>query len=133
MVVNDEFSQLCVPLVSLGFGSRYQFCNNYIGYIHSGNFTASEIGQQKFLSHVENNFVRVNFEFKSKSFFKYNDVPSFTVDMMGAQLGGILSLWLGLILMFAFEILELIYTMIASRLQRKAPDVVSDATITTYM
>ena len=38
-----------------------------------------------------------------------NDVAAFSVDAIGAQIGGLLSLWLGVSIMFAFEAFEFFY------------------------
>ena len=36
-------------------------------------------------------------------------MAAFSADAMGAQIGGVLSLWLGVTVMFAFEALEFLY------------------------
>ena len=44
-----------------------------------------------------------------QSFIELKDVAAFSADAMGAQIGGVLSLWLGVTVMFAFEAFEFLY------------------------
>ena len=48
-------------------------------------------------------------QFSFQSFVELKDVSAFSVDAMGAQIGGVLSLWLGVSVMFLFEIFDLLY------------------------
>jgi len=51
--------------------------------------------------------------FPGKTYNKQRDVVAITIEALGAQIGGVLSLWLGLGLSVCFEILEFLVTLVA--------------------
>ena len=53
--------------------------------------------------------LQLNIGFGNRIYDELNDVAAFTVDALGAQMGGVLSLWLGITIMFIVEILEFLY------------------------
>ena len=61
------------------------------------------------MDYFRSNFLQLNVQFGSQSFIELKDVAAFSVDTMGAQIGGVLSLWLGVTVMFAFEVFEFFY------------------------
>ena len=63
---------------------------------------ASEIFKSRFL------FLTVQFGSRN-GFIELKDVAAFSADTMGAQIGGVLNLWLGVTVMFAFEAFEFFY------------------------
>ena len=60
-------------------------------------------------------------QFSDQSFIELKDVAAFSVDAMGAQIGGVLSLWLGVTVMFAFEALEFFYVYLTN-CRKEEPD-----------
>ena len=59
---------------------------------------------------IASRFLQLNVQFGDPaSYTMLTDVAAFSVDAMGAQIGGVLSLGLGVTVMFAFEAFEFIY------------------------
>ena len=61
------------------------------------------------INYFQSRFLLLEVQFRSQSFVELKDVAAFSVDAMGAQIGGVLSLWLGVTVMFAFEAFEFLY------------------------
>ena len=67
----------------------------------------------------KSNFLQLNVEFGDQSFVELKDVAAFSVDAMGAQIGGVLSLWLGVTVTFIFEAFEFIYVYLTNCLKKE--------------
>jgi len=63
---------------------------------------------------IKNNFLQLNVMFESQAFYEQKEVPAFPAETFGAQVGGVLSLWLGVTVMFLFEIAEFIINLLLS-------------------
>ena len=63
---------------------------------------------------LQSRFLQLKYQFGAQSFIELKDVAAFSVDAMGAQIGGVLSLWLGVTVMFAFEAFEFFYTYLTN-------------------
>ena len=66
--------------------------------------------------------------FGSQSFVELKDVAAFSVDAMGAQIGGVLSLWLGVTVMFAFEAFEFLYIYL-TKSRKEEPTQIGSTTL----
>ena len=64
-------------------------------------------------------FLQLNVQFGDQLFIELKDVAAFSVDAMGAQIGGVLSLWLGVTVMFAFEAFEFIYVSLTHNCRKE--------------
>ena len=64
-------------------------------------------------------FMHLIVQFGSQSFIELNDVAAFSMDAMGAQIGGVLSLWLGVTVMFVFEAFEFIYIYLTNSCRKE--------------
>ena len=70
-------------------------------------------------------FMHLIVQFGSQSFIELNDVAAFSMDAMGAQIGGVLSLWLGVTVMFAFEAFEFFYIYLTHWCKKEPTEIVS--------
>jgi hypothetical protein len=72
---------------------------------------------------VTRNFLQLNILFDKTVPFLMTDKQAMTLDNLGAQLGGVLSLWLGITIMTAVEIVEFIYILVQQyRYNKKLTD-----------
>jgi uncharacterized membrane protein len=75
---------------------------------------------------ITRNFLQLNILFDQAVPFLMTDKQSMTLDNLGAQLGGVLSLWLGITIMTAVEIVEFIYTIFLEYNRNKKTASVAD-------
>jgi hypothetical protein len=61
---------------------------------------------------ISNNFLQVNVLFDEEWPTMMTDQPAMTSEILASNLGGVLSLWLGVTIMAVFEFLELIYRLV---------------------
>jgi len=60
---------------------------------------------------IGRNFLQLNVLFETMFPYVMIDKPALTIDGLFAQLGGVLSLWLGITIMTAIELVEFLYTL----------------------
>jgi Amiloride-sensitive sodium channel len=63
---------------------------------------------------ITKNFIQLNVVFEQPHPYTVTDKPAMTIDIMLSAVGGSLSLWLGMTIMFVFEILEFIYAVVGN-------------------
>ena len=68
---------------------------------------------------ITKNFMQVNLVFRYDNPYIVSDKPAMAPENMLSNIGGSLSLWLGMTVMFFFEILEFVYTTALDRYQVK--------------
>jgi len=68
---------------------------------------------------IGENFLQLNVVLQRSFPMVVEDKPVMTLDKLLSQIGGILSLWLGLNIMFVFEIIELVICLIRDRFVTK--------------
>ena len=61
---------------------------------------------------IEENFLQLNVVFDSYMSLEFDDLPAMTVELLAANVGGTLSLWLGVTLMAIVEVVELVYKVV---------------------
>lgn len=61
---------------------------------------------------IRDHFLQLDVFIDSVLFDEFSDEEAFPLSAFGAQLGGVLSLWLGVTLMFAVELVELVYLLL---------------------
>jgi Amiloride-sensitive sodium channel len=73
------------------------------------------------LNLIEKNFVQLNIGllFDRINPYLMVDTPSMMVDNLSAQLGGVLSLWLGFTIMTVVDLIELFYTLLQQALNAR--------------
>ena len=71
------------------------------------------------------NFILLKVMYEAPVAYIMADVPSLTLDGMWASLGGVLSLWLGINIMTAMELVEFIYIAIKSYVNLKKSSAVN--------
>ena len=99
------------------FGNQFEACKSIIGKPFSENISEQLINlDTKGL--IRNNFMQLDVFLASSSYTELRDVAAFPLDAMGASLGGTLSLWLGVTVMFAFELFELLYNLVVGWILR---------------
>jgi len=52
--------------------------------------------------------------FDSPTFYQQKKIAAFPSDALGAQIGGVLSLWLGVTIMFLLEVFEFVFTLLSA-------------------
>jgi hypothetical protein len=65
------------------------------------------------LNLIQRNFIQLNFIQRFQRPYVTADKPAMTVDSLLSNFGGSLSLWLGMTVMFAFEVIEFIYILVS--------------------
>jgi len=60
----------------------------------------------------QKNFLQLNIQFNTNEYTIQKEVAAFPLDSFGAQVGGVLSLWLGVTIMLIFEIFEFIINLL---------------------
>jgi len=71
---------------------------------------------------LKSNFLQLNIEFKTQSYNVLKDIVAFPLDQLGAQVGGVLALWLGVTIILIFEVCEFVINVIYSSCQAKKPN-----------
>jgi hypothetical protein len=71
------------------------------------------------LNLIQKNFIQLNFVMKHQNPYVITDKPAMTADGLLSNVGGSLSLWLGMTVMFVFEIVEFIYSLVSDRHSRQ--------------
>jgi len=61
---------------------------------------------------IKDNFLQLNIQFNTHTYTVQKDVEAFPMDALGAQIGGVLALWLGMTVSIIFEIIEFILNII---------------------
>jgi len=61
---------------------------------------------------IQDNFLQLTVRFDSQRYNEQKDVAAVPLDALGAQIGGVLSLWLGVTVILIFELCELLYNLI---------------------
>jgi len=61
---------------------------------------------------IRDNFLQFTVRFDSQTYNEQKDVAAVPFDALGAQIGGVLSLWLGVTVILIFELCELLYNVI---------------------
>jgi len=98
------------------FGSAYDEYQVVLGNAAGANSSASNELLQKLDSQrlIANNFLQLNIMFDGQAFDIREDVAAFPVESLRAQIGGVLSLWLGVTIMLLFELFEFFFTLVAA-------------------
>jgi len=63
---------------------------------------------------IGKNFLQLNIAMKYQNPYIITDKPAMTSDSLLSNIGGALSLWMGMIGMFFFEVVEVIYVIVSS-------------------
>ena len=71
------------------------------------------------LDPIGSKFLNLELFFDRQYPYVLEEQPTLTGDNLLAQLGGMLSLWLGITIMTAVEFIELLYTIIGQWIQRR--------------
>ena len=77
---------------------------------------------------IENNFVRIDVLFDSYSSLELAEVPAMTVELLASNIGGTLSLWMGLTTIALIEIIELLYNLLVAIYRSRRQTIVVDLT-----
>ena len=86
----------------------------------SNNMTVNEVlAQLDNAGIIQKRFLQLNVQYTNNLFTKLQDVAAFPIDAMLSQLGGVLSLWLGVSVMFLFEVIEFCITLVIRYWERK--------------
>jgi len=83
------------------------------------NVTQQVIQRMNQMSLISDNFLQMNIQFSSPKFNVERDTAAFAADSLGAQIGGVLSLWLGVTVIFIFEVCEFVIVLIIASYERK--------------
>jgi len=74
----------------------------------------------------QSNFLQLNIQFKANQYAIQKDVPAFPLDAFGAQVSGVISLWLNVTIMLIFEMFEfltnLLYAYYKSKQNQKSDE-----------
>jgi len=76
---------------------------------------------------IKNNFIQISIKMREKSTKVVKYSPAVTWDTIASNLGGSLNLWLGISVMTAAEIVELIYFLLKRSLAPQRPACVQEA------
>jgi len=68
---------------------------------------------------IGKNFLQLNVAMKYHNPYIITDKPAMTSDSLLSSIGGALSLWMGMTVMFVFEVVEVIYVIISNWYQEK--------------
>jgi len=63
---------------------------------------------------IRDNFLQLNIQFHSNTYRQEADVVAFSMDALGAQIGGVLSLWLSVTILLIFEICEFLIILLSA-------------------
>jgi len=63
---------------------------------------------------MQANFVHLNIQFNANKYIIQKDVEAFPLHAFGAQVGGVLALWLGVTIMLIFEVFEFVINLISA-------------------
>jgi len=61
---------------------------------------------------LQRNFLQLPVQFNDNKYIIQNDIAAYSLDKFEAQVGGVLSLWLGVTIMLIFEVFEFIINLI---------------------
>jgi len=76
------------------------------------NITTEQfVAKMESISLIRDNFVQVNIKYLKPYYHLLTDISSVTWDTLFANVGGTLNLWMGVTIMFAAEIVELLFTL----------------------
>jgi len=111
--ISTEASFYVAYLRSGNFGTRFEKYDDLLSYIAFNNTAAVEfLAQLDKEGLIKRNFLQLNVLFESSTFNEQRDVATFPLDAMSAQIGGVLSLWLGVTVMLFFEVCEFFYILL---------------------
>lgn len=79
------------------------------------------------LGFIEDNFLQLKLVFDGPNPNKMSDVPSMTADNLWAQIGGVLSLWLGTNIVLLVEIVELVYQFVRHVIENRKSKISTNA------
>lgn len=99
------------------YGTKFEpYARLYNSFVNDkfNSSTVNELQQLLEAGLLSRNFLQLNVRFDPNGFNLQTDAPGFTKDAMGAQIGGVLSLWLGVTIMVLFEIFEFLYSLMAT-------------------
>ena len=91
-----------VSLISSRINANY-FC-----------FQQNAVEKVRGLDLITRNFLQMNLVFEQPNAQIISDKPVMTIDNLLSSVGGALSLWLGVTLMFVFEVIELTFSIIGN-------------------
>ena len=97
---------------SVYFNNKYDAYNEVEEALNNGNMTAAW-NLINSLNLIQQNFIQVLIEFKEQLVFTSDETAVVTWDTLVSNLGGALSLWLGITFMLVVEIIELLYSLAA--------------------
>jgi len=61
---------------------------------------------------IQDNFLQLNVRFDTSIYMEQKDVVVMSLDALGAQIGGVLSLWLGVTIILIFELCEFMFHLL---------------------
>ena len=100
------------------------------GRIIMSNLTSAEtFDQLDRLNLIERNFLRVNILFDHRGLETLNNTAAMTWDSLASNIGGSLSLWIGITVMTLFELVELVYRLTKLLAVRRSSSTVDDQEI----
>jgi len=107
------------------FGSEFsEFESAYTDSLLYKNVT-KKINKLYSTGLIQDNFLQLNIQFENTQYNEQRDIPALPLEALGAQIGGVLSLWLGVTVMLLFEISEFVYHLLhechSSRNRRGPP------------
>jgi len=80
---------------------------------------------------IQHSFLQLNVKFDHSTFNEINDVVAFSRDAMIAQIGGVMSLWLGVTVMLLFEVCEFIYILVSKYCEKAGAQIMISSPQTT--
>jgi len=95
------------------FGTKFdEFAPLYAEYFANQSVYLNLLQQLYTQGLFQANFLQMNIQFNDNTYVVQKDVAAFPLDAFGAQVGGVLSLWLGVTIMFVFETFEFIINLL---------------------
>ena len=80
---------------------------------------------------IKDYFLQLTIRFDSPRYTEQKDVPAVPLDALLAQMGGVLSLWLGVTIILIFELCEFLYNLICVCMKAGGRQSIGPGTIIT--
>jgi len=111
-----------------------RFGNKFDEYLDLGNVSLTNTSAAQVLLKkldkeglIRDNFLQLNVRFETSIYTEQRDVAAVPLDALGAQIGGVLSLWLGVTIILIFELCEFVFHLLVICYRAKKENKISDA------
>jgi len=89
----------------------------------AGNMTTAEIiAEITSIGLIPDNFIQMNILITRQNYRKNDDLPAVGWETLFSNLGGALNLWMGITILFAAEVVELVFAIVSMYLSSSAED-----------